>query len=243
MPKDCVSLLVVLSVVASAPSLPAAPVPRPSPEQVRKELDALWVDLRSENELTAGRALLKFAARPDDSVKYFNEKMQPLRLSKKRAMQWIADLGSGDKYVAREAFEALTYFDPRLALEDKELQKALVTPPAMLGDHNPRLAAVLCDLPMDTFCVEYWHFHSPDGKVYRFNNEKEVRDLDVAIKVEGIGIQGRKSSWARAARAIAILEHIRTPAAMEILEDMATGHPDAAPTKAAKVALQRMKRR
>ena len=36
-----------------------------------------------------------------------------------------------------------------------------------------------------------------------------------------------------------LLEHIRTPDAIAILKDMATGHPDAAPTKLAKDALKR----
>jgi hypothetical protein len=49
-------------------------------------------------------------------------------------------------------------------------------------------------------------------------------------------------SWVRAIRAIALLEQVGTPGAVAILKDMATGHPDASPTKAAKVALQRMRK-
>ena len=43
-----------------------------------------------------------------------------------------------------------------------------------------------------------------------------------------------KKKWTRAVRAIVLLEHIGTPDAVAILKDMATGHPDAYPTKVAR---------
>ena len=46
-----------------------------------------------------------------------------------------------------------------------------------------------------------------------------------------------KKKWTRAERAIVLLEHIQTPAAIAILEKMATGHSEAQPTKVAKEAL------
>ena len=46
----------------------------------------------------------------------------------------------------------------------------------------------------------------------------------------------RRASWLRAARAVSILEHLRTPEALALLKEMATGHPDALPTLAAKNA-------
>ena len=41
-------------------------------------------------------------------------------------------------------------------------------------------------------------------------------------------------------RTIVLLEHFGTPEAVAILEDMATGHPDAQPTKVARDALGRV---
>jgi hypothetical protein len=90
-------LFVGMSLVVCAPLLPAAPLPRPSPEKVRKELDVLWADLLSPDELTAGRALLKCATRPQDTVNYLKDKLSPLNLSKKRAkrLKVLEDLATG----------------------------------------------------------------------------------------------------------------------------------------------------
>jgi hypothetical protein len=38
-----------------------------------------------------------------------------------------------------------------------------------------------------------------------------------------------------------LLEHIGTPEAVAILKDMASGHPDAQPTRVAREALDRLK--
>lgn len=43
-----------------------------------------------------------------------------------------------------------------------------------------------------------------------------------------------------AALAVAILEQINTAAATDVLEQLAAGHPDAGPTKAAKASLERL---
>ena len=61
-------------------------------------------------------------------------------------------------------------------------------------------------------------------------------------RVERIGVPSwmRKMSWTRAARAVAILEQINTPQAVDVLKQLAAGHPDAHPTKAAKESIERM---
>jgi hypothetical protein len=202
------------------------------------ELNALWEDLLSADELIAGRAMLQFAARQDDAVAYLKGKLRPLKLSKERAKELLADLGGQDEEAARAAFEEFTYFDPRLAFGDEELRDAFLDRPA-----SRRLGAVLCDLPIDSLSVGTWHWYSPDNKVYRFTRWEPTRHWDVAIAVEGIGTSGRKSSWVRAVRAVAVLEHIGTRDALAILQDMATGHPDAAPTKAAIRARDRLSRK
>jgi hypothetical protein len=227
-----VPLFVAMSLVV------LAPLPRPNPEKVRKELDVLWVDLLSADELTAGRGLLKFATRPDDTVNYLKEKLKPLKLSKERAKQLLVDLGSDDEKTARAAFDEFLYSDPRLALGNEELQDALLDRPA-----SRRLGAVLLDLPMDALSEGKWHWHSPDNRVYRFNYGEEIQNRDVPIEVAGIGTHSRKRSWDRAVRAVALLEQIGTPRAAAILKDLATGHSDAAPTKAATVALKRMRKK
>jgi len=231
-------LFVGMSLVVCAPLLSAAPLPRPSPEKVRKELDVLWADLLSPDELTAGSALLKCATRPEDTVDYLKDKLSPLNLSKKRAKRLLAELAGDDVKAVRAAFAELMYFDPRLALGIEELCDALCDPHV-----SRRLGEVLCDLPLGAFWRRQWHFHSPDNKVYRFNHGEEIQNRDIAIAVAGIGTHGRKLSWVRAVRAVALLEQIATRGAVKILEDLATGHPEAAPTKAAKVALERLRKK
>lgn len=237
MPRYFLRPLALTLLLASGTSTPAAPVPKPSPEQLREELDAAWADLLSADEQVAGRALLRLASRPAEAVEYLKERLRPLKLTKERATKLLADLGCQDEKLARAAFEELGYFDPRLALGDEEIRDALLDKPA-----SRRLGAVLCDLPIDGLSGEKWHWYSPDNKVYRFNCGAAVHDRDAAVNVGLIGTVGRKASWARATRAVVVLEFINTPKARAILDEMATGHPDAAPTKAAQLARQRLKR-
>jgi hypothetical protein len=50
------------------------------------------------------------------------------------------------------------------------------------------------------------------------------------------------ASWIRAARAVAVLEHIGSPEACEVLRAIAGGEPDALPTGEARAALERLTR-
>ena len=62
-------------------------------------------------------------------------------------------------------------------------------------------------------------------------------------KVERINVGtwgNRRRYWTRAVRAIVLLEHIGSKEAVAVLKDLATGHPDAQPTKSAKEALARL---
>jgi hypothetical protein len=238
MSRGHLCFLAVMSLVGFAPAPHAAPLPRPSPEKVRQELDALWLDLLSADELTAGRALLKLAAWPDDTVGYLKERLEPLQLTRERAKQLLADLGGANEKTARSAFAQLQYFDPRLVLGDQELRAALVDPAT-----DRRLAEVLLDLPMHALGTGYWHWNSPDNKVYRFTQGPKIQNRDIAIAVKDLGTQGRKATWIRAIRAIALLEQIGTSEAKKLLESLATGHPDAAPTRAAQTALHRLRKR
>ena len=56
-----------------------------------------------------------------------------------------------------------------------------------------------------------------------------------------VGTWGNKRRyWTRAVRAVVLLEHVGTPAAVAVLKELATGHSDAQPTKAAKEAVARL---
>lgn len=221
----------------------AAPVPKLTPEQVRQQLNGAWADLLSADEQVAGRALLRMASSGDLAVEYLKREVRPLLLTKERAETLIADLGSGDEKKERAAFEELSYFDPRLALGYDEILDLMFEP--MMRKEQPaarKLSAVLLDVPIDALQGERFHMYTPDRKVYRFNCGEAVRDRDTAIAVELIGTAGRKATWVRLTRAVVVLEFVGGDAAREALTDLAKGHADAAPTKAAKAALARLKK-
>jgi hypothetical protein len=54
---------------------------------------------------------------------------------------------------------------------------------------------------------------------------------------------GPSMYWVRAVRAIALLEHIGTQEAKQLLESLASGEPDALPTEQARAAFDRLKKR
>lgn len=49
------------------------------------------------------------------------------------------------------------------------------------------------------------------------------------------------ASWTRVVRAVAVLEHMGSPAARDLIERIAQGEADALPTIEARAALERMK--
>ncbi len=59
----------------------------------------------------------------------------------------------------------------------------------------------------------------------------------------GSGTWNPKRAWTRAARGVAILEQLGTPEAVKVLGQLAEGHADAFPTKAAKQSLERLKKK
>lgn len=200
------------------------------------DLDRAWQDLMSVDEQSAALALLKLSTRPTEAVAVIKANLRPLVLDKQRVKQLLADLAAKDAKKARAAFAEMLYLDIRLALDHKEMEDAL------LGPARNRVASLICELPFDWDWPEYWHWYSPDNVVFRFSYHGHPTYWDyqvVAIGVKQIGVYGRRASWIRAVRAISLLEMIGTQDARAILAEMATGHPDAAPTKAAKAALQR----
>jgi hypothetical protein len=205
-----------------------------------------WTDLLSADEQVAGRALLVFATHSSDAVPFLKEKLKPLKLTKERAAKLITDLASVDEKVATAAFAEMRYFDPRLAVGSvNDLRATLLDNP----DSARRLGSLLCDMEMDAMSANQFHWYSPDNKVLRFNCGEKISNIDTSITVDNIGSEtimslgksSRKATWTRAIRAIVVLEHNGSAEALKFLEELAGGHADAAPTKAAKVACDRLK--
>jgi RNA polymerase sigma factor (sigma-70 family) len=216
------------------PRFVAAPVPADAHE---REFEALWADL-AKDEPAASRALLKLSAKPKEAVAFLGKKAKPLTITPARVKQLIADLGSDKAEVWKAAFEEFEYYDPRLAVNLEKLMEQVTDNPArqrlvaVLGDSDPEDPEIRKRDTIQLVRVDEKHciFSNEAGTTWWA--EHRVDRLNA--------VTTPKRQWTRAVRAVALLEHIGTPVAVAVLRDVATGHPDAQPTRAAKQALQRL---
>jgi hypothetical protein len=236
------SSLPFIIIMVAGPAAGFPPPTAPDPAARLKQYDSLWADLAGE-ETPATRALLKLSAKPDDAVALFAARLKPLKIDEKAVRVLLADLASDKDDVWKKAYETLDYFDPRLAIDLPTLMNDVTEYPA-----RSRLVALLSgyytiDKASDLDGPINLREHTDkNGEVY-YNFLIKNGSTWAEHKVERInaGQFGcRRAPWTRAVRSIALLEHIGTPAAEAVLKDLATGHPDAQPTKAAKEALARM---
>ncbi|WP_406694989.1 RNA polymerase sigma factor [Singulisphaera sp. Ch08] len=192
-----------------------------------------WTELEKD-EPEASRALLKLADRPADTVPFLKGKLKPLILDGNRLKELLVKLGSMDENDWRPAFAELEYFDPRLAVELETLMTDVGESPT-----RQRIVAVLGGHPADTFEGKAVILRPVDGGFNFFVTPGGAwwAEHDVARINRG---QVTKKKWIRAVRAIALLEHLGTPEAVAILKEMATGHPLAQPTRAAKQASEKL---
>lgn len=242
MPTNLTRRAALAGFVAAALARPGRAAPdRAAPAAARKELEAQWADLAGD-ELTASRALLKLAARPKEAVELCAERLRPLTIDEKRVRALLADLGSEQEPTWKAAVEELEYFDPRLAIDLPTLMDEVT-------DRVPRarLVAILSgDRPADRLLQEkapitLGRHGGQNEEVYYNFRQGGSWWAEHRVERINVGVWGNKRKyWTRAVRAIVLLEHVGTPAAVAVLKDLATGHPDAQPTKAAKEALARM---
>ena len=243
-------LLGAAAIVWPAPCFSQATQAAPATQSTdRTQLEKRWADLEKP-EPDSSRALLNFSDKPQETVAFLKEKLKPLSINAEQVKTLLAQLGSDDEAIWRPAFEQLDYFDPRLAIDLETLMKDVTETPV-----RQRLVAVLSSREPESFedrKISLRKTGPPGSGEYNFVAEKDPNDKNSftsswwAIgKVSKIGASvwdNPKSKWTRAVRAIVLLEHIASPEAIAILRDMATGHPDAQPTKAAKDALARLKK-
>jgi hypothetical protein len=217
-------------------------------------MEALWADLEKD-EITATRALLNLADRRDEMVTFLKAKMRPLKITDAEVRALLLKLGSENPNIWRPAFEELEYFDPRLAIDLETLMDRYKEAPArqrmveilsgweagQLAGKEIRLRRLLgrheFNFIAQPLSVSWWaehridriNIHSPD------NIKKHPVDRNNVPAPDNF-----RKKWTRAVLAIVLLEHIGTPGAVAILKDMATGHPDAQPTKVARGCLERV---
>ncbi len=232
------ALLVSLAAVALtfAPSGKSAGPQSVTVAANQSQMDSWWIDLE-KGEAEASRALLDLCDHAQEAVPFLKDKLRPLTISSGQVKALLLKLNSPDEHLWKPAFAELEYFDPRLAIELPELMERVTESPArqrMVEVLSEREPGSLKDKQIDL---------SPVGDGFNFFSQG-VGSWWAEPKVSKINSyrwSTFKRKWTRAQRAIVLLEQIGTPEAASILKAMATGHPEAVPTKLAKDSLARLK--
>jgi hypothetical protein len=203
-----------------------------------KQLEAWWDDLE-KGTIESSRALLGFSDHPQQALEFLKAKLKPLKLDAVRLKAYLLRLGSDNETLWKQAFEDLEYFDPRLAMDLEPLLEKVKESPT-----RQRLVEVLSERPAGSIKGEVTldKLDQFDGYNFRSGNGSWWAEHKLTrINTQPYGVHKKK--WARAMRGIVLLEHIGTPEARAVLEEMGTGHPDAQPTKEARLALERLNAR
>jgi hypothetical protein len=237
--------VVILVLLLASGAHAGGPVTQPATQAATQpitddqaQMQTAWEDL-AKTEPFCSKALLDMSAKPDAAVAFLKENLKPLKLERSELDQLLKDLGSDDEKVWKTAFEKMKYLDPRLAATLDELVEAAPEQPA----HN-RLIALLAgqdpekykdkELLLRQRSGDYAYFQVPMGN-------QSWTTWSVCLKVSQLDTTNgysQKKPWQRADRAVVLLQHIATPAAIAVLKDMATGNPDALPTKIATFAVK-----
>jgi RNA polymerase sigma factor (sigma-70 family) len=214
--------------------------------------DEMWFD-----EPRASRAMLtaiKYIPEKD-RLAFLKAKLKPLKVEKADVKKWIADLDSDKDEVWTAAMQKLDYFDPLLVLAPADAMAEAKTHRA-----KHRLAALLTgrrDLmsgdPVRQYEHDYDMIKAKDG-TYRVvvvdrnpfrqvgpggvtgfqpKDPIEVREYQLASHVGEV----YRPTSSQITRGVLLLEYIGNKEALAILKDMATGYPDALPTRTAKQAV------
>jgi hypothetical protein len=199
--------------------------------------ESWWLELEKP-EIDAARALLNMADRREEAVAFFKAKMKPLKINAAEVRALLLKLGNENEKVWKRAFEELEYFDPRLAIDLETLMDRYQEAPGrqrMVEVLSGRQAGQLAgkEVTLRKAKDGFNFFAQPN-----FGSWWAEHKLDRVNDPKGWG--NPKKKWTRAGRAIVLLEHFATPGAVAILKGMATGHPDAQPTRVARDALTRL---
>jgi hypothetical protein len=198
-------------------------------------MEAWWADLE-KGEAEATRALLKLAAQPKETVAFLKAKMMPLKIDAERVKALLAKLNSDKEEVWKTAFEELEYFDPRLAIDLETLMADVTEAPA-----RQRMIEVLSGRPAGSLETKEVVLRKVgQGEGFNFFAGGSWCAEHLVARLNSTPWGNLKKKWTRAVRAIMLLEHIGTPDAVAVLKELATGHADAQPTKAAKEAVARL---
>jgi RNA polymerase sigma factor (sigma-70 family) len=232
----------------------ATPPPAESsgPQASAARYDRLWADLASPDQTKATGAALALATTPQKTLALFRERLGPVKADPPRVARLLADLDA-EEFARRErASEELEYLEhyARPALE-----KALtgdLTPEARrrmqrlldrLNARAPIVAGAATAAPTRRRASTAVGASAPAWVGPQASTTIKAGSGTEATPAgggEGASAPGSSNPWLRAARAIAVLEHIATPEAQKLLQLLADGEPDAIPTREARAALKRL---
>lgn len=229
-------ITIVFLALANGVMLFSAP---PAKNYDSEKLDEAWKLLGMQQRPGVVKGILYFKDHPDQTIHFFKQKLIPLKLDKDVAKKLLKELASDDKDVWKKAYETLLYLDPRLLFDPEEVFEN-----AKASNERKRLVGVLLQMNNfeeleDTYMLDTAELKR-DGISLLFYMKVSINQTNgtgVAQKVSDIT---NKPEWIQAVYAIQILESIANPEAVEILRSMATGHPDASPTIAAKKSLKNL---
>lgn len=210
----------------AAPTTALATAPAADDQQ----MESWWDDLQKPEPWSC-RALLDFSSKPDQAVAFFKTHLPPLKIEQKDLDDALAN---EDEKIWKPAFEKLQYLDPRLNQTLDTLMQNVTDPLA-----RTRLVEILSGYEPDHLKGHSIALRAVNNGLYIFTSDNRNSWI-VESKVSKLDTEGGrlpKKQWARADRAIVLLQHIGTPEALAILKNLATGNPDAQPTKIAKVAV------
>jgi RNA polymerase sigma factor (sigma-70 family) len=205
-----------------------------------------WADL-ARDEPHATRAVLDFAARPDDAVAFFKTNLHPLKADRDQIKKLIADLADEKDAVWKPAFDRLNYLDPALALAPDDAMAEAKTPMAKVRlaavlTHNPNPHRFLGDalnVRFDPGAVPPRQYHLIAARA-ETPNDGPPTVSNTSFAVESRVSEVRRPAWTRATRAVVLLDRSGHKDALALLNEMASGHPDAPATRAAKEAVARL---
>ena len=219
-------LLLVASLTASAQELAS------------ERMTELWEQLKNEPPKSTA-AILDLATRPEEAIRFLDEKLIPLTLDEQTANELISQL-SDDSGTARTSFEKLQYLDPRLALSlDDIIEK--YDDPTILA----RLAEIFSDYEfgkLDGQIVELERFEYQGESHYNFVSERGSWSANPNLGLIGTAGFGNRQ-WIRLMRCVALLDHLDSPASTRLLKRLASGNAETAVTKLARDVLLTKKRK
>jgi hypothetical protein len=211
------------------------------PPEAQNRIASLWAELSSPDDGKAARAVLALARTPKETMAYIQENLRPVKDDPIKVAGWIADLDDDQIAVRAKATRELEYLGKCIK---PHLEQALQNKPSL--ETATRIKDLLDKMPKP-----------PEKAKPPVMIPEKINSVAIAngkVKLNGIPLEdlvtpilppapsGPPSQWIRAARAVALLEHIGTAEARTMLEDLAKGEADAIPTMEAAAALERMKK-